>query len=82
MIIDMTNAPIEQILRDLDGPITDEDRIAAADEIQRLRERLQKTLREWIWEFAKSLDVADFDAKPPIKSPADAESDVEIHDAR
>ena len=35
---------IEQILRDLDGPITDEDRIAAANEIAMLREKLVAAL--------------------------------------
>lgn len=36
----MLNAPIEVVLRTLDCPLTDDDRIAAANEIAMLREDL------------------------------------------
>lgn len=40
MTIDMTNAPIEDVLADLDCPLTDDDRLLAAQTIRGLREQL------------------------------------------
>ena len=58
--LNMMTATIETVLRTLDCPITDDDRIAAADEIKKLNDMLSRSITQtWraIVNMSKSADL-------------------------